>query len=133
MGAQRRQRGKPQHTGPHLRFSGCAGRRSAWFSLLPFCQTASAFRLICLFHTFFRCGVYRTMVFCTLEMPQALLFPICLVCGQFLLPVLLITYSTLIWTLSVHMYYMCCYFCTRYFSHYAHIDSSDNYTKCLSA
>lgn len=24
MGAQRRQRGKPQHTGPHLRFSGRA-------------------------------------------------------------------------------------------------------------
>ena len=56
--------------GPHLRFSGCAGRRSAWFSLLPFCQTASAFRLICLFHTFFRCGVYRAMVFAPLRCPK---------------------------------------------------------------
>ena len=43
-----------QYAGPYLRFSGCAGRRSAQLSLLPFCQTASAFRLICLFHTF--CG-----------------------------------------------------------------------------
>ena len=75
MGAQRRQRGKPQHTGPHLRFSGCAGRRSAWFSLLPFCQTASAFRLICLFHTFFRRGVYRAMVFAPLRCPNLFRFP----------------------------------------------------------
>ena len=75
MGAQRRQRGKPQYAGPHLRFSGCAGRRSAWFSLLPLCQTASAFRLICLFHTFFRCGVYRAMVFAPLRCPELFRFP----------------------------------------------------------
>ena len=75
MGAQRRQRGKPQHTGPHLRFSGRAGRRSAWFSLLPFCQTASAFRLICLFHTFCRRGVYRVMVFAPLRRPNLFRFP----------------------------------------------------------
>ena len=75
MGAQRRQRGKPQHTGPHLRFSGCAGRRSVRFSLLPFCQTASAFRLICLFHTFFRRGVYRAMVFVPLRCPKLFRFP----------------------------------------------------------
>ena len=43
-----------QYAGPYLRPGGCAGRRSAQLSLLPFCQTASAFRLICLFHTF--CG-----------------------------------------------------------------------------
>ena len=73
--AQRRQRGKPQHTGPHLRFSGCAGRRSAWFSLLPFCQTASAFRLICLFHTFCRRGVHRAMVFAPLRCPNLFRFP----------------------------------------------------------
>ena len=66
---------QPQHTGPHLRFSGCAGRRSAWFSLLPFCQTASAFRLICLFHTFFRRGVYRAMVFAPLRCPNLFRFP----------------------------------------------------------
>ena len=84
MGAQRRQRGKPQHTGPHLRFSGCAGRRSAWFSLLPFCQTASAFRLICLFHTFFRRGVPRAMVFAPLRCPKLFRFPFaCLRVGPF--------------------------------------------------
>ena len=75
MGAQRRQRGKPQHTGPHLRFSGRAGRRSTWFSLLPFCQTASAFRLIYLFHTFFRRGVYCAMVFAPLRCPKLFRFP----------------------------------------------------------
>ena len=32
--------------------------------------------------------------FCALEMPQALLIPICLVCGLRLLPVLLISYYT---------------------------------------
>ena len=75
MGAQRRKRGKPQHTGPHLRFSGCAGRCSARLSLLPFCQTASAFRLICLFHTFCRRGVYRAMVFAPLRCPKLFCFP----------------------------------------------------------
>ena len=82
MGAQRRQRGKPQHTGPHLRFSGCAGRRSARLSLLPFCQTASAFRLICLFHTFFRCGAYRAMVFAPLRCPKLFRFPFALFVGS---------------------------------------------------
>ena len=77
-----RQCGKPQY----------AGRRSARLSLLPFCQTASAFRLIYLFHTFFRCGVYRAMAFAPLRRPQALLIPICLVCGLRLLPVLLIAF-----------------------------------------
>ena len=67
VGAQRRKRGKSQYAGPHLRPGGCVGRRSAWFSLLPFCQTASAFRLICLFHTFCRRGVYRAMVFAPLR------------------------------------------------------------------
>ena len=81
VGAQRRQRGKPQHTGPHLRFSGCAGRRSVRFSLLPFCQTASAFRLICLFHTFFRRGVYRAMVFVPLRCPNLFRFPFALFVG----------------------------------------------------
>ena len=61
---------KPQYAGPHLRFSGCAGRRSARLSLLPFCQTASAFRLIYLFHTFFRRGVYRATVFAPLRCPK---------------------------------------------------------------
>ena len=75
MGAQRRQRGKPQHTGPHLRFSGCAGRCFVRLSLLPFCQTASAFRLICLFHTFCRRGVYRAMVFAPLRCPNLFRFP----------------------------------------------------------
>ena len=75
MGAQWKQRGKPQYAGPHLRFSGCAGRRSAWFSLLPFCQTASAFRLICLFHTFFRRGGYRAVVFAPLRCPKLFRFP----------------------------------------------------------
>ena len=75
MGAQRRQRGKPQHTGPHLRPGGCVGRRSARLSLLPFCQTASAFRLICLFHTFCRCGGYRAMVFAPLRCPKLFRFP----------------------------------------------------------
>ena len=75
MGAQRRQRVKPQHTGPHLRFSGCAGRCFARLSLLPFCQTASAFRLICLFHTFCRRGVYRAMVFAPLRCPKLFRFP----------------------------------------------------------
>ena len=75
MGAQRRQRGKPQHTGPHLRFSGRAGRRSARLSLLPFCQTASAFRLICLFHTFCRRGVHRAMVSAPLRCPNLFRFP----------------------------------------------------------
>ena len=82
MGAQRRQRGKPQHTGPHLRFSGRAGRRSVRFSLLPFCQTASAFRLICLFHTFFRRGVYRAMVFAPLRCPKLFRFPFALFVGS---------------------------------------------------
>ena len=58
------------YVGPHLHFSGCAGRRSAQLSLLPFCQTASAFRLICLFHTFCRRGVYRAMVFAPLRRPK---------------------------------------------------------------
>ena len=75
MGAQRRKRGKPQYAGPYLCFSGCAGRSSAWFSLLPFCQTASAFRLICLFHTFCRRGVYRAMVFAPLRCPKLFRFP----------------------------------------------------------
>ena len=75
MGAQWNQRGKPQHTGPHLRFSGCAGRCSARLSLLPFCQTASAFRLSCLFHTFCRRGVYRAMVFAPLRRPKLFRFP----------------------------------------------------------
>lgn len=75
MGAQRHQRGKPQYAGPYLRFSGRAGRRSVRFSLLSFCQTASAFRLICLFHTFFRCGVYRAMVFAPLRCPKLFCFP----------------------------------------------------------
>ena len=75
MGAQRHQRGKPQYAGPYLRFSGRAGRRSARLSLLPFCQTASAFRLICLFHTFCRRGVYRAMVFAPLRCPKLFCFP----------------------------------------------------------
>ena len=64
------QRGKPQYAGPHLCPDCCVGRRSARLSLLPFCQTASAFRLICLFHTFFRRGVYRAMVFAPLRRPK---------------------------------------------------------------
>ena len=47
MGAQRKQCGKPQHAGPHLRFSGCAGRRSARLSLLPRIQIIPARRLKC--------------------------------------------------------------------------------------
>ena len=81
MGAQRRKHGKPQYAGPHLRFSGRAGRRSARLSLLPFCQTASAFRLICLFHTFFRRGVYRAMVFAPLRCPKLFRFPFALFVG----------------------------------------------------
>ena len=81
MGAQWNQRGKPQYAGPHLRFIGCAGRRSTRFSLLPFCQTASAFRLICLFHTFFRRGVYRAMVFAPLRCPKLFRFPFALFVG----------------------------------------------------
>ena len=69
VGAQRRKRGEPQHAGSYLCPGSCAGRRSARLSLLPFCQTASAFRLICLFHTFFRCGVYRAMAFAPLRCP----------------------------------------------------------------
>ena len=75
MGAQWNQRGKPQYAGPHLRFSGCAGRCFVRLSLLPFCQTASAFRLICLFHTFCRRGVYRAMVFAPLRCPNLFRFP----------------------------------------------------------
>ena len=41
-----------------------------WYKKIPFCQTASAFRLICLFHTFFRCGAYRAMVFAPLRCPK---------------------------------------------------------------
>ena len=59
-----------QYAGPYLRPGGCAGRRSAQLSLLPFCQTASAFRLICLFHTFFRRGGYRAVVFAPLRCPK---------------------------------------------------------------
>ena len=55
---------------PHLRLRSCAGRRSTRFSLLPFCQTASAFRPICLFHTFFRRGVHRAIVFAPLRCPK---------------------------------------------------------------
>ena len=47
MGAQWNQRGKPQYAGPHLRFSGCAGRRSAQLSLLPRIQIVPARRLKC--------------------------------------------------------------------------------------
>ena len=75
MGAQRRQRGKSQYAGPHFRFSGRAGRCFVRLSLLPFCQTASAFRLICLFHTFCRRGVYRAMVFAPLRCPKLFRFP----------------------------------------------------------
>ena len=75
MGAQRHKCGKPQYAGPHLRFSGCAGCRSARFSLLSLCQAASAFRLIYLFHTFFRRGVHRAMVFAPLRRPKLFRFP----------------------------------------------------------
>ena len=75
MGAQWNQRGKPQYAGSYLCPDCCVGRRSARLSLLPFCQTASAFRLICLFHTFFRCGGYRAMVFAPLRCPKLFRFP----------------------------------------------------------
>lgn len=75
MGAQWNQRGKPQYAGSYLCPDCCVGRRSARFSLLPFCQTASVFRLICLFHTFFRCGGYRAMVFAPLRCPKLFRFP----------------------------------------------------------
>lgn len=84
MGAQWRKRGEPQHAGSYLCPDCCVGRRSARFSLLPFCQTASAFRLICLFHTFFRCGGYRAMVFAPLRCPKLFRFPFaCLRVGPF--------------------------------------------------
>lgn len=86
MGAQRRKCGEPQHAGPHLRFSSCVGRRSARLSLLPFCQTASAFRLIYLFHTFFRRGVYRATVFAPLRCPNLFRFPFALFAGSFFRP-----------------------------------------------
>ena len=70
VGAQRRQRGEPQHTGSHLCPDCCFGRRFVRLSLLPFCQTASAFRLIRLFHIFFRCGGYRAVVFAPLICPK---------------------------------------------------------------
>ena len=79
-------RGKPQYAGPHLRFSGRVGRRSARLSLLPFCQTASAFRLICLFHTFFRRGVYRATVFAPLRRPKLFRFPVAVFLGSFFRP-----------------------------------------------
>ena len=111
MGAQRRQRGKPQHTGPHLRFSGRAGRRSAWFSLLPFCQTASAFRLICLFHTFCRRGGYRAMVFAPLRCPNLFPFPFALFVGC----------SFQLFCSSLKLFYgqiicHCCFHCTDFVS-----------------
>lgn len=75
MGAQWNQRGKPQYAGSYLCPDCCVDRRSARLSLLPFCQTASAFRLICLFHTFFRRGVYRATVFAPLRRPKFFRFP----------------------------------------------------------
>ena len=75
MGAQWNQRGKPQYAGSYLCPDCCVGRRSARLSLLPFCQTASAFRLIYLFHTFFRRGVYRATVFAPLRCPKLFRFP----------------------------------------------------------
>ena len=75
MGAQRNQRGKPQYAGPYLCPNCCVDRRSARLSLLSLCQAASAFRLICLFHTFFRRGVYRAMVFVPLRCPKLFRFP----------------------------------------------------------
>ena len=75
MGAQWKQRGKPQHTGSYFCFSGGSCCRFARLSLLPFCQTASAFRLIYLFHTFFRRGVYCAMVFAPLRCPKLFRFP----------------------------------------------------------
>ena len=75
MGAQWNQRGKPQYAGSYLCPDCCVGRRSARLSLLPFCQTASAFRLICLFHTFCRRGVYRATVFAPLRCPKFFRFP----------------------------------------------------------
>ena len=50
--------------------------------LCPFCQTASAFRLICLFHTFCRRGVHRTMVFAPLRCPKLFRFPFALFVGS---------------------------------------------------
>ena len=81
MGAQRRKRSESQHTGSYLRSGGCVGRRFVRLSLLPFCQTASAFRLTCLFHTFFRRGVYRAMVFAPLRCPKLFRFPFALFVG----------------------------------------------------
>ena len=63
------------YAGSYLCPDCCAGRRSARLSLLSFCQTASAFRLICLFHTFFRRGVYRAMAFAPLRCPKLFRFP----------------------------------------------------------
>ena len=77
VGTQWRKRGKPQYAGSYLCPDCCVGRRSARLSLLPFCQTASAFRLICLFHTFFRCGGYRAVIFAPLRCPKLFLIPIC--------------------------------------------------------
>ena len=81
VGAQWNQRGKPQYAGSYLCPDCCVGRRSARLSLLPFCQTASAFRLIYLFHTFFRRGVYRATVFASLRRPKLFWFPVAVFAG----------------------------------------------------
>jgi len=47
VGAQRRQRGEPQHTGSYLCPDCCFGRCSAWLSLLPRIQIVQARRLKC--------------------------------------------------------------------------------------
>ena len=47
VGAQRRKRGEPQHTGSYLRSGCCADRRSARLSLLPRIQIIPARRLKC--------------------------------------------------------------------------------------
>ena len=63
MGAQWRKRGKPQYAGPHLRFSGCAGRRSARLSLLPRIQIIPARRLKCALIRLFSLGFLSGLLF----------------------------------------------------------------------
>ena len=63
VGAQRRQRGKPQHTGPHLRFSGRAGRRPARLSLLLRIQIIPARRLKCALIQLFSLGFLPGLFF----------------------------------------------------------------------
>lgn len=47
----------------------CCKSERVWFSLLPFCQTASAFRLICTFPYRFQVRGLPRCGFCALELP----------------------------------------------------------------